>query len=258
MTIVRLAALLAILSIAPAVHAHGYLQSPRSRQFVAFQDGRDWGGDQNTPQKEYEPWSANKKAPGETCGTIGGRNYDFPKNALGGALAPRVQVAYNCGQQIDVDVRITAHHKGHFVLKACPISPGQTASQACFDRYRLRFISGQGANFDPNYPDRAYLPPYQGGNTQGWTYRYRFQLPAGLSGDLVLLQWHYITANSCLPPGYDRYNFPQGWHPGNLPVCGPLSSDGSGFPEQVSTEYCAHLREYNKHIPECNNHVSSC
>ena len=55
------------------------------------------------------------------CGTIGGRNYDFPKNALVSALAPKIQVTYNCGQQINVHVLILVHHKGHFVLKACPI-----------------------------------------------------------------------------------------------------------------------------------------
>ncbi len=50
------------------------------------------------------------------------------------------------------------HHKGHFTFK-CPISSGQQPTQACFDANRLKFISGHGANFDPNYPDRAYIPP---------------------------------------------------------------------------------------------------
>lgn len=40
-----------------------------------------------------------------------------------------------------------------------------------------------------------------------WSYQYKFQLPQGLSGDLVLLQWHYIASNSCLPPGYNTYNW---------------------------------------------------
>ena len=129
----------------------------------------------------------------------------------------------------------TAHHKGHFTFKACPISSGQQPTQACFDANRLRFISGHGANFDPNYPDRAYIPPAppgtQAANGSGrWDYQYRFQLPAGLSGDRVLLQWYYMTANSCTPDGYDRYNFPSGWHPGNLGACEYIPSDGENYP----------------------------
>ena len=42
-------------SLASNVHGHGHLVSPRSRQFVAFQDGVDSGGGSTTPLKEYCP-----------------------------------------------------------------------------------------------------------------------------------------------------------------------------------------------------------
>jgi hypothetical protein len=245
-------ALLALCSIPPAVFGHGYLKSPRSRNYAAWQDGRG----------EYEPWSANRKQSWETCGTIVNgpvsRNYDF--------LPTGVQATYSSGQVIDVDVDMTAHHKGHFVLKACAISPGQTATQACFDRSPLRFISGENANPHPNYPDRAYLPPANppratnGGHPQmanggRWSYRYKFQLPQGLIGDLVLLQWHYIASNSCLPPGYNTYNWPAGWNPGNLGECVDIplyGSDSGGFvqagrPEQFWN--CAEVRITGGGVP---------
>jgi hypothetical protein len=221
---VLLAALFALLFIPPDVHAHGYLKSPKSRNWVAREE-----------QQEFCPHCLNKKDWLGTCGKTDTRNYDQD-------LGPRIQATYNCGQQIDFEVILTAHHLGHFTLKACPISSGQ-ATQACFDANRLRFISGHGANFDPNYPDRAYLPPWQGSNIGEFKYIYRFQLPPGLSGDRVLLQWHYITANSCLPQGYDRYNFPSGWRPANLGACQSLSNDGSGFPEQFWN--CAEVRITN-------------
>ena len=123
----------------------------------------------------------------------------------------------------------------------------------------MRFISGENANADPNYPDRAYLPPPNpprapngehpqfpsGGH---WSYKYKFQLPQGLSGNLVLLQWHYIASNSCLPPGYNTYNWPAGWNPGNLGACVDIplhGSDSSGMvqagrPEQFWN--CAEVR----------------
>jgi hypothetical protein len=220
-------ALLALLSLPTDVHAHGYLTSPRSCNWAAHQD-EGW------QTKEYCYHCLNKKDSMGICGqSPSGRNYDQDQG-------PKIQATYTSGQTIDLHVSLTAHHKGHFTFKACPISSGQQPTQACFDANRLKFISGHGANFDPNYPDRAYIPPAPPGtqdpntgagvNGYVWNYQYRFQLPAGLSGDRVLLQWHYITANTCIPPGYDRYNFPSGWHPGNLGACEYLPSDGKIFP----------------------------
>jgi len=130
---------------------------------------------------------------------------------------------------------LTAHHKGHFEFKACPINPGDIPTQQCFDAHPLTFVadvlspgeSRATANFDPKYPERAYIP------LTDWELKYQYQLPPGLSGDLVLIQWHYVTANSCMHVGYDTYNWPVGFHPGDLPVCGPLPPDGNGVPEQV-------------------------
>jgi len=231
----RSATLLIYLLCLPfTVHGHGYLKTPRSRNYVAYMDGVWYGGTTTTPAKESEPQSANRKAATATCGVIGGRNYDYPKNVFGGALAPKPQACYQPGQIIDVEVTLTAHHKGHYEFKMCPISLGEVPTQACFDANPLTFISGHGANFDPNYPERAYIPLSSG----NWNYSYKFKLPDGLSGDLVLIQWHYVTANSCTPAGYKEYNWPAGtvWPKASslISSCGPLPLDGNGAPEQVS------------------------
>ena len=78
-------------------------------------------------------------------------------------MPTKVQATYIQGQDIIIDVTLTAHHKGHFVFSACPIVQGEIASQACFDKYKLKFIEDMAwnANFDPNYPERAYLAPIQ-------------------------------------------------------------------------------------------------
>ena len=72
----------------------------------------------------------------------------------------------------------------------------------------------------------------------GALYRMMFWLPEGLAGDVVLLQWYYLTANSCKHEGYAEYPFPEEW--GNdmllylgLPDCGEVLPDGNGVPEQV-------------------------
>ena len=55
----------------------------------------------------------------------------------------------------------------------------------------------------------------------------------------MLLQWYYLTANSCKHDGYADFLFPEEWgedvrlYPG-LPDCGAVPPDGDGVPEQVS------------------------
>ena len=89
--------------------------------------------------------------------------------------------------------------EGHFVFSACPISFGQVASQACFDEHKLTFVEDllHGANFDPRYPERAYLAPvsqvdYQPditSNQSVMNFSFKMRLPEDLYGDLVLIQW---------------------------------------------------------------------
>lgn len=128
---------------------------------------------------------------------------------------------------------------GHFEVKACPIVTGEVATQACFDAYPLTFVSDDfyDAPADPHYPGRAYIPrsEYSTQKTpdNAYLFRHQFKLPDGLRGDLVLLQWYYLTGNSCLPPGYSAYAWPVGFNPGSqLPACGQIPSDGRGVPEQ--------------------------
>ena len=151
------------------------------------------------------------------------RNYDFPKNALGDAMKSNPQMNYVEGSIIDVEVILTAHHKGHFTFKACAISSTSEApTQECFDRNPLTFVSDKlyGANVDTNYPERVYVAPDTTvtivpslhGFTNCMIFQYRLQLPEGLFGELVLIQWYYVAANSaCVHAGYDTYDWPAHW-----------------------------------------------
>jgi hypothetical protein len=177
-----------------------------------------------------------------SCGKIGSRNYDYPKDALGGDLAPHIQACYAEGDVIELGVVLSVHHMGHFSYKACAINAGEAASQECFDRHPLTFVEDvlYGSLPDPNYPNRAYIPradaPFIQKDDKGIKFSHRFRLPQGLSGDLVLIQWHYITGNSCLADnGYLNYQFPQGFEPNQqLGVCTSIPPAGGGVPEQVS------------------------
>jgi hypothetical protein len=88
---------------------------------------------------------------------------------------------------------------------------------------------------DIDYPYHAYIAPLGQAikDTAGTLYCFRLKLPDNLSGELVLLQWHYLTLNSCTFAGYSStYPSPAGW--GNmqtsLSICNSSPQDGGGLP----------------------------
>lgn len=204
----------------PGTDAHGYLKSPRSRNYAANQDGKWSGGTANDPKIETCPHCLNQ---GGICGTTGNSNYNTPLNTFGDPMPVNIQANLQQGQEIDLSMVITAHHKGHIEYKACAIQPGEVPTQDCFDAHPLEFVEDKIYNFpkDTNYPERAYIP------TTGNDYTHTFKLPADLNGNLVLIQWVYVTANSCLPPGYHDYPFPPGQGPPGGSDC--YSSLGEQF-----------------------------
>ena len=107
-------------------------------------------------------------------------------------MPPVIQDCYGPEDEILLEVLLTAGHEGHFEYRACPINAGGVATQECFDNHPLEFISDEKWSMpkDDNYPIRAYIPR----DPDKFTHKYK--LPAGLEGDLVLIQWIYITANT--------------------------------------------------------------
>jgi hypothetical protein len=166
-----------------------------------------WGGDDTTPAPESDAASLNSGGTLGACGILpSGRDYNYPKNTSGDALPWISQGSFSKGQELVLDVKLTAHHQGHFAFYVCPLkNPTDIPSEACFKSHPLTFIEdvGEGVTIpDQNYPERAYIRPSAGG-TNGFSYKYK--LPNDVHGDTVLLQWHYITGNSCVAPGYDQY-----------------------------------------------------
>ena len=219
--------------------AHGYLLTPRSRNFYA-NVAAVWDtskATENDPWPESDPQSLNRGGTAAQCGIVGDRNYDHPKNALGGLLKPTIQECYDEGTIIDLKVLLTAHHDGHFEFYACPSAWGETPTEECFKAHPLEFVEDVmfGAPQDPNYPGRAYIPKQ---STSGvGEFHYKYKLPTGLLGEYVLLQWYYITANTCTDVGYDEYAFPPGFGVSvGISQCPlPISGNGSeGPPERVS------------------------
>jgi hypothetical protein len=164
---------------------------------------------------EYCPHCLNQGGVSNQCGS-NGYNYDVPRTST-----PKIQDTYVEGDTISVEVTITAHHKGHFEFAVCPVAFDEAPSFDCFQSSRLEFVADElyGAPKDENYPERAMMSPSNfaanipstAGAIGGIMYRFRMKLPDNVSGNFVLLQWRYITANSCTPIGYSNYPFPLDW-----------------------------------------------
>ncbi|KAF9824132.1 hypothetical protein SFRURICE_002253 [Spodoptera frugiperda] len=92
---------------------------------------------------------------------------------------------YSVGQEIEVEVELTANHLGTFVMKLCPNNnPKQEASQECFDRYPL-YIS--------ETRDDRFLIPLDTAKKE--IFRYRVRLPPYVTCTQCVLQWTYYTGN---------------------------------------------------------------
>ena len=242
----RIAPMLSVLFVASllqGVYSHGLLTSPAGRQYKASLDRGQ------TLQYEDCPHCMNR---GGVCGvsqTDASKNYLYPKDNFGNVIVPTVDECYSPGQDIVLKFVLTAHHRGHIEVKLCPDHLNPT--QACFDQYPLEFLEDQSyserANKDSNHPDRGYLHPNNGRANPpdsletpfggGMPYTMRFKIPENIGQcDHCVLQWTYVTGNSCNAHGYRSYNFPsEDWWAPYLSDCpNPLPKEGlaTSLPEQ--------------------------
>mmetsp|Transcript_26590 Transcript_26590/g.32777 ORF Transcript_26590/g.32777 Transcript_26590/m.32777 type:complete len:233 (+) Transcript_26590:2148-2846(+) len=185
-------------SLLPSLtEGHGYLKSPRSRQFYANQEGTWWTTTPGIPMKESEPQSSYTKAHNDVCGDIGPRDYDNFVDFLSNPMPWIPQAVYTEGQEFTVEVMLTANHWGHFEIHLCP--NGNSSTQACMLQHPAEMIQDLVHNGprDSAHPERGYV-----GSGSTGTFRFKYRLPPGVTGNNVMMQWRYVTANSCVPPGY--------------------------------------------------------
>lgn len=251
LTLSTIAALGCLLPIS-GVHAHGYAWDPMSRNSYAHEYGLgEWTGSNTQPLRTYN--HAGLENGGDTFGACGSqisdaRRYTRPQDWLTPSGEPvpfQAQATYAEGQEITIRSFLTANHRGHIEMYACPDVADPT--DACFRSHPLDFVEDllHGAPKDENYPLRAMIAPPDAVNADttvdtttppgegGDLYVHKFKLPRGLHGDEILLQWFWVTANKCRAEGYVDYPWPDAsWHPsGNLDkVCETPYADCSREP----------------------------
>ncbi|XP_063822053.1 uncharacterized protein LOC135072049 isoform X1 [Ostrinia nubilalis] len=129
-------------------------------------------------------WEQNKGQCG-ICGDAHHLSEPRPHEAGGMYGKGIVTRHYSVGQEIEIEVELTANHLGTFVIKMCPNNnPKQEASQECFDRHPLH-ISG-------TREDRFLIPL---DTAKKEIFRYRVRLPPYVTCTQCVLQWTYYTGN---------------------------------------------------------------
>lgn len=202
LTLASNAALVLASSFFPTVHVHGhaFMAEPETRNSFAKKSGT-WSQQAGVPPVETTPQGLNSNT--GVCGKQGGaKDYDIWLDSQGNPMPWQSHSIYNKGDEIRVDVTVTAHHFGHFEVKACAM--GSSSTQDCFDANPLMYVSEivdgrQGMPKDENNPHRAMLWG------DGLELSYMMKLPDNVAGEEVLLQFVYWTANNCNYDGYDEY-----------------------------------------------------
>lgn len=183
------AALVALLAATRGAAGHGMMVIPASRNVLAHAAGSEddphggccrGGG----PDAVYGGGGKFPIAPklGSACGDAAGVN-KYGSTGTYGRKGGATKV--KTGSTIDVKITLTANHYGSFVFSLCP---GTAETLDCFSKNRLALEDG-----------KKYYKPARG---KIGDYTMRVKLPASVTGPAVL-QWRYITENSCcLPPEY--------------------------------------------------------
>jgi len=229
------AVLCALLSAYSAA-GHGYLEKPPARNVVAdfhCKHCLQSGGPTNVMSRGAGTWPTRLDP--ASHGLCGDPSQSAPETAFKDQpfMKPSaVQATYTAGTIVELQVRVTAHHKGHYEFRVCDkaLDASKLADaaegQACLDKWVLHRAPPAAdckANgpadcqpIDENHPERWYLPPpghdvqvagsdFQDSDaTTATGYEYhtmRFKIPADLSCEHCTLQWYWSTGNTCFYDG---------------------------------------------------------
>lgn len=257
---------LLLLALCQLAFGHGFLQLPKSRPWLAHLAGTEYdyhslsaggpaliqsltpGGLFPTPTESLTSSVRHTMCGDSAMVAPADRKYNPIKTIPAVSTLP----VYAPGQVMDITVVITAHHRGHFEFRMCDaakLSDPKTVTWACLDENVLKRVSvpGEVSPVDPKYPERYYLEPEcSPGYNKNVTMKY--QVPSTLTCERCVMQWWWVTGNTCNPPGYERRS-PQpahvatgcDWWEPSLPRC------GNSYPEEFWN--CADVRVAGAAVP---------
>jgi len=198
--------LLCAMHLLQEAHGHAYISWPASRNF----DDCD----------NFEPQSVNNHCDNcetQTCGVYSGKDYANVVHPPEGTFV--------AGGLLEVETIVKTHHKGYMELRIC--SRPDDLSQDCFDEHLLVRDSETSAidpaPVDESHPGRWYIPPpgidwspdavsvpasnacSRDKSSGTERYRWTVRLPSDLECEHCVVQWFWVTANTCNPAGLPEY-----------------------------------------------------
>jgi len=123
------------------------------------------------------------------------------------------QATWQAGSVVPITITVTAHHRGHYEIRVCDRQLNSSVSNPddCLNKWVLERATPEEAGItdcqpgdsrpacvplDPRHPERFYLPP----STEiSGTHTYYVKVPSDLQCDVCTIQWHWWSANSCIP-----------------------------------------------------------
>jgi hypothetical protein len=169
------------------VHGHGRLMEPPARNAMwrfGYPNPVNYNDNELFCGGYAVQWDQNSGKCG-VCGDSYSAEIPRPHEAGGDYGRGIISRRYAMGQEIDVEVELTANHYGRFELYLCPNNnPRVEATQECFDKYPL-YLSGT--------KDVSYFIPHDSEKQGVFTYQVR--LPRGVTCTQCVIQWTYYTGN---------------------------------------------------------------
>ncbi|XP_031837172.1 uncharacterized protein LOC116428990 isoform X2 [Nomia melanderi] len=169
------------------VHGHGRLMDPPARNSMwrfGYPNPVNYNDNELFCGGYAVQWVQNEGQ----CGVCGDPYHfkDPRPHEAGGEYAKGTIVRhYTAGQDIDVEVELTANHLGRFEMYLCPNNnPRNEATQECFDRYPLYVTGTRDVRFEiPLDTEKKAI------------FRYRVSLPSYVTCSQCVIQWNYYTGN---------------------------------------------------------------
>lgn len=182
-------------------NGHGYMQSPVMRGSMwrlpnRFPEVRRPANYDDNGLRADGPQIVRKDYPNMRYGVCGDPYFEpTPRKHESGGLfgrfpelgAAAIAQCFAPGSEIDISIKITAHHKGWFDFRLCVPGEGNDEDESCFQNgYHLEKADKTGPIYD--------LPDLGAGD-----YIMRYKLPEGVVCDgnsRCILRWYWETGNT--------------------------------------------------------------
>lgn len=169
------------------VSGHGRLMNPPARNSMwrfGFPNPVNYNDNELFCGGHAVQWEQNQGRCG-LCGDPWNLNEPRPHEAGGQFAKGIISRHYTSGQEIDVEVDLTANHWGRFEMYLCPNNnPKYEATQSCFDRFPL-YVAGT--------RDVSFHIPLDSKKKE--VFRYKVRLPPYVTCTQCVIQWSYYTGN---------------------------------------------------------------